>query len=216
MTILRYGDSAARKVSERVCEPCATMTVLKAIPGDRLATGTRALVLADGSAWRWNAASVLTSDDVLVSAPTAGGTGRWLRECGGATLTLPITFATADATALLTMQAGSAMHILEAWWEMTADWTGGTASTIGVSSSKTSFTTKGDLLGGATGSLAAALTAAGSPNFGTVGTGFDTLAKRRALWVATNTIRHDRITSAFTAGSGSLKLSVNIVANAGA
>ena len=32
---LNYGDSAAQKVSERIGEPVATLTAMKAIPADR-------------------------------------------------------------------------------------------------------------------------------------------------------------------------------------
>lgn len=203
---LNYGDIAAQKVSERIAEPVATLTDLKGIPADRRVAGMTVLVTADQSRWRFHATSALTGDDALVVAPTAGS-GRWLLMPGGCTLVLPITFATADAAVLLTMQAGQEFLLLEPFHKVTADWTGGTASTIGVSSNKTNFTAKGDILGGVAGAAAAALTAAISNCFGTIGTGFDTLAKRRvALFAATDTIRHDRITSAFTAGAGSVNL----------
>jgi hypothetical protein len=194
----------------------ATMTTLKAIPADRRVAGMLALVVADGSLWRFHASSALTGDDILVAAPGAGS-GRWLRMPGATTLVMPFTFATADAAALLTIPTGCAVYLEEIWWEVTANFTGGSSSAIGVSSAKTNFSTKGDLLGGAGGSEAAALTAAGSPNFGTIGAAFDTLAKRRpALWVAGDIIRHDRITSAFTAGTGNVVAKVNIRKNDGA
>jgi hypothetical protein len=85
-----------------------------------------------------------------------------------------------------------------------------------VSSAKTGYSTKGDLLGGATGDVLAGLTTALSPTMGTVGAGFDTLAKRRALWVATNTFRFDRITSVFTAGVGAVNAKVTLISNPGA
>lgn len=214
MSTLKYGDAAARLVSRRIAEPLATLAALKAV--DNRSDGQKFLNTGDGSAWRFSLASALTGDDLLVVTPT-NGSGRWLRECGGVKIVIPITFATADAAILLTMPTGSELHLHELYWDVTADWTGGASSTIGVSSSnKTSLTTKGDLLGGSAGSLAAALTLAGAPNFGTIGAGYDTLAKRRVIFKATETIRHDRITSAFVAGTGNLVLLGNLAKNAGA
>ena len=212
---LNYGDSAAQKVSERIGEPVADMATLKAIPADRRVAGQTFIVLADNSRWQFHGTSTLTGDDVLVAAPSAGS-GRFLRMIGGVLLKLPFTFATADTTALLTLQAGQLLSIQEVYHEVTADFTGGAASTIGVSSNKTGFTTKGDLLGGAAGAAAAALTAAIGNCFGTIGAGFDTLAKRRVLFEPTATIKHDRITSAFTAGVGSVCVVANLLKNAGA
>ncbi|WP_196302696.1 hypothetical protein, partial [Streptococcus pneumoniae] len=75
-------------------------------------------------------------------------------------LPFPIGFATADAAVLGTMPAASSLLVIRGYWEISADWTGGTASAIGLSSSQTAHSTKGDLLGGAAGDVAAALTAA--------------------------------------------------------
>lgn len=214
---LLYGDSAARLVSGRIAAPVASIAVLRTTPTKRAVHGMSCFVTADGSEWIFNSASVLVDDGVLVVRPSDGGTGAWLRAGGGAKLVLPITFATLDAAILLTLQAGQEFYLEDIYWEALTDWTGGASSTIGVSSStKTSFTTKGDLLGGAAGSLAAALTAAGAPNFGTIGAGFDTLAKRRTIFKNLDTIRHDRITSAFAAGTGNVVLMVNLTKNAGA
>ncbi|HNX51733.1 MAG TPA: hypothetical protein PKL08_16310 [Thermoanaerobaculaceae bacterium] len=213
---LQYGDSAARLVSGRVAEPVANHTALRATPTKRAKNGMLALVMTDNSVWQFNDTSVLTDDGLLVVRPSDGGTGAWLRVPGGAKISIPITFATADAAALLTLQAGQELLLQEIFWEVTADWTGGASSTIGVSSNKASYNTKGDLLGGAAGSLAAALTAAGTPNFGTIGAGYDTLAKRRIIFKVGDVIRHDRITSAFTAGTGRVILAANILKNAGA
>lgn len=212
---LNYGDAAAIEVSKRIGAPVATMAELKAIPGDRRVDGQTFIVLADDSRWQFDAASALTGDDVLVATP-GSGSGRFLRMVGGVLLKLPFTFATADTTALLTLQAGQLLSIQEVYHEVTADFTGGAASTIGVSSNKTGFTAKGDLLGGAAGAAAAALTATIGNCFGTIGAGFDTLAKRRVLFEPTATIKHDHITSAFTAGTGSVCLVANLLKNAGA
>lgn len=219
MGALNYGDRAARLVSQRQAAPVATIAALKAVPPAQRASGQQVLIVADGSRWRFHPTSALTGDDLLVIAPTTGS-GRWLRVTGACDLAMPITFATADAAVLLTMPAGAVLKIEDLFWEVTADWTGGTNSAIGASSNKTAptdWSTKGDLLGGATGDVLATLVASVGIVAGTVGTDMDTVAKRRgAIWKATDTIRFDRITSVFTAGSGNLHVFGNLLAHAGA
>ena len=214
---LLYGDRAAREVSERIAAPVATLTALKAIPAANRVDGMYAHVLADDSLWQFDRASALTGDDVLVATPGAG-TGAWLRAPGGALLALPITYATADATVLLTIPTGCVLRVHEFAWKITADFTGGSSSAIGVSSSNhTGNTTKGDLLGGASGDVLATLVAtSGEFAMGTIGTTFATVANRRPLWKPTDTIRFDRITSAFTAGSGYVLVACDILKNLGA
>lgn len=193
------------------------LTDLKAITLDaRAADGIEGRV-ADGSRWKLSATSLLTGDDKLIVTPTDAPTaGRWLRAAGYADIAMPITFATADAAILLTVPAGCTLVPLEFWWTITTPFTGGAASAIGASSSTLAGkTTKGDLLGGATGDVLAALTAVLSPAQGTIGTQFDTLAKRRIIMRPTDTIRFDRITSAFTAGVGAVHMSALILTNNG-
>lgn len=216
MPKLNYGEIAGREVSERFAAPQATLTALKAIPANQRVNGMSAIVLADGSRWRFSSTSALTGDDLLVAAPSAGS-GRWLREVGATTLAIPITYATADAAALLTPQAGMLIRWTGFAWKVTADFTGGSSSAIGVSSAKTGYTTKGDLLGGATGDVAATLVASSGLGVdGTIGAKFGTDALRRALWAAADTLRFDRITSAFTAGTGYVLASCEILNNDGA
>jgi hypothetical protein len=217
---LVYGDRAAREVSERLAAPVADFTALKAIPADRRVDGMIALKSDDGSRWRFHSTSALTGDDLLVAAPAAGS-GRWLRMPGAFELKMPIAFGTADAAILLTVPTGALLSFEEFFWQITADFTGGSSSAIGVSSSNKNdaadFRTKGDLLGGATGDVAATLVASsGSYARGTIGADWDSLAKRRTLWVPVETLRFDRITSAFTAGAGFVVATGNLLRNAGA
>lgn len=122
-------------------------------------------------------------------------------------LKLPIAFGTADAAVLFTVPSTSGgytirgLELQKLYWEITADWTGGASSAIGVSSSRTGFTTKGDLLGGAAGDVAATLVAA-SLFAGTVGAKSLVTLASTAIIRAAETLRFDRITSAFTAGTG--------------
>lgn len=90
------------------------------------------------------------------------------------------------------------LRVVRVWYNVTESFTGGAASTIGISSSNGGANTKGDLAGGAAGDAAANLTA--GVRGGTVGT---KLANNGAVVLAPgDTLRFDRITSAFTTGKG--------------
>jgi hypothetical protein len=214
---LNYGDSVARTVSGRIAEPVATLAALKAIPAENRVHGMEILLSLAGSISRWwfHSTSEVTGDDQLVISPTAGS-GKWLRLPGAARLVFPITSATADAAVLYTVPTGALLNVRELFWTISVNFSGGSSSAIGVSSTKTNFTTKGDLLGGAGGDVAATLAAAASPAMGTIGAGFDTLAKRRVLWKATEIFRFDRVVSAYTAGTGAVNVICDVLQNDGA
>lgn len=221
MGALQFGDRAAELVSQRVAAPVATLTVLKTYSKAQRIDGMIAMVLADGSLWRFSDASALTGDDLLIATPAdAPAAGRWLRMTGAVDLAIPITFATADAAAILTVQAGTRLAVQSVAWEVTADFTGGSSSAIGVSSNKTTptnWSTKGDVLGGSGGDVLATLVASGGYIPGTIGADMDTLTKVRGLvLVSTDTLKFDRITSIFTAGTGFVHVLGNLIKNAGA
>jgi hypothetical protein len=125
---------------------------------------------------------------------------------GDAILTFPVSFASTDAQVLYTVPVGIRLQMGRAFWEVVTPFTGGASSAIGVSSSNANASTKGDLLGGATGDVAANLTAGFK---GTVGT--RVASSGLVVLVAGDTIRFDRITSAFTAGAGNLHIPVQLV-----
>lgn len=206
-----------------VTASAATMTELKSFSDGSAERvhGNEIRVDADGSLWKFHSTSTLTGDDLFVATPSDSPTaGRWLRAPGSVVdVSMAITFNTADAAVLATLPTGCVLRIHDLIWEVTTSFTGGSSSAIGVSSGKTGFTTKGDLLGGASGDVAATLvsTAAGGLVAGTAGAKADTLAEQRALlFVAGDTIRFDRITSAFTAGAGNVRLFGRLLRNAGA
>lgn len=215
---LNYGDLALQQVSGRIGEPVATVAALGALPVSRCVNGQVFHVLADNSLWQFNSASVLTADNILVAG--AASAGRFLRMPGGMCLQLPIAFGTADLAVLLTMQAGQAFAVERMGWRVTADFTGGTASAIGVHSNKTTptnWSTAGDLLGGVGGDVAATLVASGGYIPGTVGADMDTLAKVRGLILEpTDTLIFGRIVSAFTAGTGFVLVNGTLISNLGA
>ena len=116
----------------------------------------------------------------------------------GSVVDLPfaVGFATADAAVLGTMPAGAKLLLVRGYWEVTADWTGGASSAIGLSSSQVGNTTKGDLLGGAAGDLAAGLTI--GVRAGTIGADI----AGGVILLAGATVRFDRIVSNFATGAG--------------
>ena len=205
---LLFGDHAARRVSTRIASSTATLADLKAFSPEQRVNGMLAVVAADNSMWRWSDAATAAGDDMLIAAPGTG-TGRWLRADGTADLALALSAATADAATVYTVPAGARVLVRRGYWEVTQAFTGGTSSAIGLSSSNAAYNTKGDLLGGAAGDLAATLTTGFKP--GTIG------AKTQGgvLLVAGDTIRFDRIASAFTVGAGFAHFAVDILANPG-
>jgi hypothetical protein len=124
--------------------------------------------------------------------------GRYVRDGSAIALKLPIGFGTADAAELFKVPEGVRLAIERLWWEVTTSFTGGTSSAIGVSSDLAAYNTKGDLLGGASGNVAAAITA--GQRGGTIGAKFGTNGV--VILTAGSIIRFDRITDAFTAGAG--------------
>lgn len=215
MTILKYGDTAAREVSKRIAAPVANLAALAAFDLDDANDGQVALDIATGKYWRFSAACALTADNLAVAG---SGTGRWLLLPGTYVLSVAIAFGTADAAVLWTLPTGLVCRFRGFYWTITTNFSGGTASAIGVSSTRTGFDTKGDLLGGAAGNVEAELTTTLSPTPGTIGAKHDALtnAEFNAIWKATHVIRFDRITSAFTAGVGAVNMITEVLANPGA
>jgi hypothetical protein len=155
--------------------------------------------------------SVITTvnrEAVLNSQP---GLGQFITDnfLGPIHLRLAIAFTTADAAVLYTVPTGVKIEVDKVYWQIATSFTGGSSSAIGVSSANAAYNTKGDLLGGASGDVAAVVISTGSPYKGTVGA---KMAKAVAgttavvVLVAGDTIRFDQVTSTFTAGAGFVHL----------
>lgn len=187
----KYTDGTANNDS------VATLAALKALAASHPAHvhGNVVLVTADHSEWVYSDTSALTGDDIFVATPT-NASGRWLRKSGAVDLAAAIAYTTADAAVLMTIPTGARLLLHRAYWEVTTGFTGGSSSAIGLSSSQTGLTTKGDLLGGTGGDVAATLVAGSTA--GTIGA--DVAAG--IVLVAASTVRFDRITSIFAAGAG--------------
>jgi hypothetical protein len=204
---LNYGDIGAQQLSRRFGGTFATRAALKGLSAKFRCDGMIAMVATDGSLWRFGCSSVLTTDvaEALLLIPTVG-TGVWFRVDKTFVARLAIGFGTLDAASLLTVPEGFVLRPAGfPYWEVNTAFSGGASSAIGVSTNKASYNTKGDLLGGAAGDVAASLTA--GIKLGTIGPKFDTLAEWQALLlVEGDQVRFDRITSAYTAGSGNVML----------
>ncbi len=136
--------------------------------------------------------------------------GKWITVDPFFELASFVQFTQADASALWTIPTGFRCRILRPFFEVGTAWTGGAASSIGLSSSNAAYNTKGDLMGGAAGDIAANLAA------GFKGTAGAKIAAMYAtlppvILIAGDTIRWDRITSAFTAGTGIVHCPIEIV-----
>jgi hypothetical protein len=179
--------------------------------------------LIDGRVVYYHPTCALTADELFLFAPTnilVGGVstvqpGAYLLAPGPTVLSIAVTYAKADAAVLATVPTGAEVKLNCLLWNVTTLFNGGSTPTVGVSSGTlTGYTTKGDLLLAGT----AALTATGAKyKAGTVGTVMDTPTKRDAcILVATDTIRWDRIASAYTGGAGNIIILADILTNPGA
>ena len=175
----------------------ADRTALKAIVAANRWSGLMVLVLSDLSRWCFSTISTATdTSENLVCTPGAG-TGRWMRVDKAVDLKLAVTYATADATLLFSVPVGFRLLLSHVWMEITADFAGGSSSSVGVSSDVAPHETKSDLFNT---SLAAALTASIKTNC-VPGASYTSSPKLVILEVGSS-IRWDRVVDAFTAGTG--------------
>ena len=142
----------------------------------------------------------------LVVDPGSGGVGKWV--CVDPFFNLQfanIDFNTPDAHVLFTVPAGLRISPIRFLFETGNAWTGG-AGAVGVSSSNAAFNTKGDLMGGAAGDVAANMGAAGF--HGTIGTKMAAAYTTRppVVLVGGDTIRWDVIVAGYNTGNGILNV----------
>ena len=199
------GSNAARAALSRWCRPIDAIADLPAEGDNGMMAWAK-----DGSLWRYDAASTLTADGILVVGTATAG--RWLRAAGQhAMLEAAATFATTDGATLMTVPTGCILKPIKAWWKVATAWTGGSSAAIGVDSDNASLNTAGDILGGASGDVLAGLTVGEAR-----GTDGAAIAAPGAILEAGDVVRFQRITDAFTAGAATLRLLAFIIENAGA
>lgn len=116
---------------------------------------------------------------------------------GAVTVKAAISKDTADGAVLYTVPAGHRLRMARSYWHNTTAWSGGSSSAVGLSSSNAAYNTAGDLLGGASGDVAAGM---GTGFKGTAGAKVG--ANAPVILEPGDTVLFNRITSAFTAGVG--------------
>jgi hypothetical protein len=200
--------------------PVASIAALQAIPASERFGGMLVTVLAgtsgDAETYRFHATSTAAdASQNLVVTPSAGS-GRWLRNDKQVFMSLPVGFATADAALLFTVPVGCRLALHDLWWDPTVSWTGGSSSSIGVHSSRSGLTAKGALLGGSGGDVAATLVSSATGEVGTIGSALATVAAKRVIFEAADTLNFDQITSVFTAGAANVRVAVSVIKNVGA
>lgn len=209
VSLPRFVDPARLSALHKTEIKAATRAALRALPAQIRFDGLEATVRADGSRWIFSKASTAAdTTNNLVMTPDAG-TGRWLRADSAVHLKLAIAFGTVDAAVLFTVPTGFRLELERVWWEITANFTGGTNSAIGVSSATAPHETKGDLLGGAGGDVAATLAAANGNVGGTIGASFG--SNGIVVLPAAAILRFDRIVDAFTAGDGFVHVLARVI-----
>ena len=194
---LNYGETAGRAVSQRIQQSVANAAALASAYGSKDLDDRMIVTLGDGSSWQYALSSTATDATAQLVVTPNDSVGRWGRLDRQLDIKIAIDFNTADAAVLFTVPVGFRLQAARPFWEITTPFTGGASSAIGLSSSNAAYNTKGDLLGGAAGDLAAALTAGFR---GAVGTKVASLGL--VVLVAGDTVRFDRVVSAFTAGAG--------------
>lgn len=195
-----FAKQGARIIASRLGS-VATSTALKALTDSSVrADGDTHTLESDGSVWRYSASSTAADTTENLVLTPSDSTGRWIRQGSNIFLRLSVAVATADAATLFTVPTGFELTLRSLWWEITTGFTGGTNAAIGVSSNNTAYNTKGDLLGGAGGSLTASIGTASKAVGGTIGAKFG--SNGRVTLVAANTIRFDRIADVYAAGAG--------------
>lgn len=194
--------------------PVANGAAMDALGPNARSDGQIRLNIATQQRWVYvSAATAVDTSGLLFRKPADNpATGGWCLMPGEVDIAMPFGFATADAVSLVTMPVNCIFMPLEFYFEITTGLVG--AGAIGMSSAKANYNTKGDLLGGATGDVAATLVV-GNPILGTVGTKWASLANKRAIWKAGETFRYDRVSGTNTAGAGRIHAVGHLIANPG-
>jgi len=189
----------------------ASSAAIKALAASARFNGMVVLQLDTNALWRFNSASAAAADEAgdLVLVPDAG-TGRWIRLDKAFVMKIPIGFAMGDAAAIETIPEGFALRLTgHSYWEITTPFAGGTGSKIGISTDLTGYDTKGDILGGAAGD-GTAVESAGIA-VGTAGGELnDHVRLHDILLEEGKKLRFDRITDAYTAGAGFVRVPVAV------
>jgi|GEM_PF-5379584 len=192
-----------------------TLAEIIALPAGAANNGNEFYVEADGSHWRFSSGSTASDSTGIFANTLTNNAGRLIRTDPVVDVKLAVGFGTANNAVLFTVPtfandpyaAGIRLAVLSSRWEITSDFTGGSASAIGISSSSAKASTAGDLLGGASGDVAATLTHANL----FAGTAGPKTGLPATVLVGGDTIKFNQITSTFTAGAGFAHIVVQVM-----
>lgn len=207
------GNAMLAFASAGGATPVATVALMQALSASQVTNGQIFHVLADGSLWRYAAASVLTTEagggPFLVATATTAAVGAFLRMASGPIdLQLPVTSATLDTAVLYTVPTGFRLRITVPFWSVSTTFTTSSAGAAALKSSNAGLATAGDILGGASGDLVATLVSTGAYAKGTVGV---KIGKPAAVLSAGDTIIFNLIAGTYTAGAGIAHVPVEIL-----
>ena len=214
-----FGETKARDAGGRIHKAVATVAALALVPKNECVDGQILIVAADPgglgpcSTWQFQVSAngfVDATSNLIVSPSDATTVGTWVRVDKFVDLKFAVSFATTDAAVLFTVPTGFRLQPIRPFWEVAVGWTGGAASTIGLSSSNAAYATKGDLLGAAAGDAAAVLIVA-SPGPFVGAQGAKLAGAAPVVLVAADTIKFNQITSTYTAGSGFAHVPCHII-----
>jgi hypothetical protein len=154
-----------------------------------------------------------TTVDLSNYPPAHGAAILALMTQGAAVVALPIGFGLAASAVLFTVPTlpnSPRVRVSRAYYEITVSFTGGASSAIGASSSNALYNTAGDIIGGASGDVAATLVSTGIP-FKNGTTGAKLASSGLVVLSPGDTIIWNKITSAFTAGAGLLHVEMQLL-----
>lgn len=155
--------------------------------------------------YRWDPESLANDAtgqlSIRPSDIASGDPGRWIRDDSAFALYIPVSFETADAAVLYTVPTGIRLQIVgRPAADVSQSFTSGSSAALGLSSSNAAYNTPGDLFGGASGSLSAALTA--GIRAGTIGAKL--ASQGLVVLEGDDTIEADVFTGTFTAGAANI------------
>jgi hypothetical protein len=192
------GGPEVRMIAARTGQ-VATKAALTALAGSDRGDGDIRQVSADRSTWQYVSGSTLIDATATLVAVADDAAGAWLRCDKVCHLRTAIAFGTADAASMFLVPVGYTVEVIDPYWEITTLFNGGALSAIGLSSDLAPTSTKGDILGGASGDTnAGVLGATGKAIKGTAGA----VTAHRFVLTSGKKLRYDRIASVFTSGAG--------------
>ncbi len=196
---VKGGSLILTDLLESIHSVFSSASDVEALPLEAL-NGT---ILIDETPFIWVPTSLANdATKQLAIRPTAidaSDPGRFELLSRSAAISMPVTYQTANNATLFTVPAGFRLYVDRLYYRVTTTFVNA-AGRVGASSSNAAYATAGDLIGGAGGDAAAALTQ--GVRGGTLGTAFG--SNGVVELVAGDTIKWNVIVPGYTAGEAEL------------